>query len=150
MSYANGEAKIETLIQTVSGFNSNTVSRKNWGILNRGAAASYAILRRGSFTRLFQSPNRAFTTWSTLCDVWQRYKDETQTANDLDDRCQAIIDKIDVYRKLGDTSDEIVDAKVARGDEPREVWLKGGAGPAWLVATLTIEWKEEQEITFAE
>lgn len=150
MSYLRGEAKIQALIQSIPVFGPATVSRKNWGLMNRGTAASYAVVRRGSFTRLYSGTNLVITTWQTICEVWQRYKDETQTADDLDARCQDVIDKIDIYRLLDDENDEVVDAKVARGDEPREVWLKGGAGPAWLMATLTIEWKEEQEVTFAE
>jgi len=150
MTYAHGETNIKALIQTIPAFSAGTVTRKNWRVMNQGKASCYAVLKKGSFTRSYQAKTLVITTWSTLCEVWQRYKDETVSANDLDDRCQDVIDKIDVYRLLNDDEDEILDAKVSRGDAPQEVWLNGGAGPAWLMATLTIEWKEEQEITFAE
>lgn len=150
MSYSAGEALILTQVQNVSGFSANNTSRGKYGILNTGKAAVYAILRPGPFENAIVAPLTVHTDWTTIVEVWQRYKDDGSTLTDLEGNVQAILTRLNLYRKLADTTNSIVDAVANIGSEPVEVTAQGGGGPLWLKQEITVSWKEETSITPAE
>lgn len=149
LSEANGEALILTRVQAVTGFASTNANYCNWKALNSGASDHYAIVKPGAFARdqLAMSANQ--TTWQTVIEVWQRYKDDGTTGASLRTHVDNIIAALDQYRKLGDTTGAIMDAVISSGGEVQEMWVKDG-GPAWLRRDLTVTWQEFVNVTYAE
>jgi hypothetical protein len=146
----SGETNIMTIVKTVTGFDASNVSWGRWGILNKGKADHYVIGKPGAFgPRRFDSPTRVTTPYQTILQVWQRYKDDGVTMENLETNVDAIIAAFDAKRNLGDTSGEIVRADLRRGSEAQEMWKGRGGGPLWLKIDLIIEWETKEIITFA-
>lgn len=146
-NYANGEAALLALIQTVTGYSSSNTSRGKWGILNTGKSNTYAILKPGRFGgRQFAAPTCVQTTWSTVIQVWQRYKDDGTSMTDLEANVAKIIAKIDADPNLGDSTGTVLDSNLRSGEVVQEMWRNGG-GPAWLMWELTVEWTEQSIVT---
>lgn len=148
--YGDGEALIAALVATVSGFSTATVTRGKWGVLNKGTAAKYAILKPGATTapRRFDGPNRVTENWSTIVQVWQRYTDDGTTLTNLEADVEAILSKIDQYPRLQDSNDYVQDANAALVSEAQEMWRAGG-GPTWLRQDITIHWYGKRIRSFA-
>lgn|SRR5574341_209872 len=150
MAYSDGEALILTRLQAVANYDSSNTARSNWKLLNRGISETVAIVRPGGFVRRWGTTTNPFTRWRTIVEVWQRYKDDSGTTNSLMARAADILTMFDQYRLLGDTTGKVQDSYIVEGREPREMWARGGNGPAWLMQELILEWTEEVQITFAE
>ncbi len=58
--------------------------------------------------------------------------------------------RLDSYRKLGDTTDTVIDAFAGVGAEQKEGWTKGGEGPVWIVQEITVTWRERTTYTLQE
>lgn len=148
--YAAGEALVLAVVRGVSGFSAANTSRANWKVLNSGKAAVYAILHYNGFAGGFITPKTFEARWITQIEVWQRYTNDTDTLPALEANLVLVIQRLLAYRKLGDTRDVIVDSNPRRGGPPAEMWTRGGNGPAWLSATIDVEWQEQTIVTFAE
>lgn len=146
MSYAAGEALILTRVQAVSGFTTANTSRGKWGVLNQGRSRQYAILKPGPFTR--QPGKLSSTTWSTVIQVWYRYKDDGESLTGLEAVVDSLITAFDRYPHLGNEA-VVTDSNLRRGSEVQEMWTRGG-GPAWLKQDLYLEWTEQSITSFAE
>ena len=150
MGYRAGEALVLAQVQAVTGFGASNTSRGRYQILNTGLAAVYAILRKGEWRMDWIGTGRARFTWTTIVEVWQRWRDDGTTLTDLEANVDTLITRFLQYRKLGDTTDAVNDSDPRRGGEPVEKWRAGGNGPAWLMADIVVEWTEEQAVTFEE
>ena len=151
MSYSAGEALILTQIQATSTFGSTNSSRANWKILNKGTARSHAIIRYGPFERQQNGMGGNYqTNWVTLCEVWVRYIDDSTTQIQLESAAAEIIERFDSWRLAGDSTGNIQDVFVRRGDEPQEMWTNNGDGPSWVRQILEIEWQELRTATIQE
>lgn len=150
MSYTNGEANILTRLQAISGFTSSNTSRANWGILNNGKAAYYAILRPGEFSIEWITVTHYLARYRTVCEVWQKYTTDTDSKTNLYSRVAALLTALQAYPHLGGgQSSTYIDATISGGPEPTENWTSSG-GPLWLRWNLNFDWQEEIEVTFAE
>ena len=149
MTEANGEALILTRLRAVTGFSSTNTAHANWKLLNGGNSDQYGIVKPGQFNRDALSMSANLTTWSTIIEVWQRYKDDATSAESLRTHIDNIIAYFDTYRKLGDTTASVIDATITAGSEVQEMWTKSG-GVAWLKRELTVTWQEFVNVTFAE
>ena len=147
--YPEGEALILTQLQNVSGFSSSNTSRGKWGILNKGVSKVYGIIKPGSFTREQGAMSMNISTFNTVIQVWQRYKDDGDTLTDLEANVKAIINRFDQYRKLADTTGTIVDSAINEGREVEEMWTKDG-GLSWLKQELVVQWQEHDNVTYSE
>lgn len=141
MAYSDGEALILTLLRTMSNFDSTNTARANWQILNKGRANHYGIVRPGAFSIEYLSLGQYQANWTTVIEVWQRYKDDGTTQTDLYARVADLLPMLNTPR-LGDTTNTILDSRITGGDEPQEMWLTDGGGPAWLRWSVNIEWQE--------
>ena len=152
MSYSEGEALALAQVQAVSGFAASigNTSRGKYGILNTGKAAVYAILRPGGFQRMWMAPKCVHTDYSTIVEVWQRYKDDGTTLTDLEANVQLILARLDLYRHMGDTQNKVLDAVAQASPEVMEMMTEDGRGPIWLKQEVTIVWKEESIVSPAE
>jgi len=150
MSYSNGEMLILAALRSISG-GVWTVSNSGvgkWNLLNTGKADHYAILKPGAFVHSFQAASNSLTEWRTVIEVWQRYKDDSDSLLSLEALSAAIIQKFDQENRLDDTTDTVQDSVCSGGGEVTEQWTKGG-GPAWLKQEIFIDWKEEANVTFS-
>lgn len=146
-NYSNGEAALLALIQTVTGYTSANTSRGKWGILNTGKSNTYAILKPGRFgRRRFVTPRTVETPWSTIIQVWQRYKDDGTSMTDLEANAALIMAKVDADPNLSDSTGTVLDSNLTTGEIVQEMWKRGG-GPAWLMWELTVEWTEQSIVT---
>lgn len=144
MTYPAGEALILTQLRTITGFTAANTSRANWGILNSGNAAYYAIVKPGVFE---EDPENNFSwIYRTIVQVWQFYKDDSTTATDLQDNVHKVKDHFTKKRRLGST---ITDSRVIGGAEMQEQWNKDG-GLVWLSQEVIIEWKEQEIVTYTD
>lgn len=147
--YPDGESLILTQLQNVSGFSSNNTSRGDWGILNTGKAAFYGILKPGAFQRSQGAMSMNISTFNTVIQIWQRYKDDEVTLTDLESNVKNIITHFDAYRKAADTTGAIIDVFANEGREVEEMWTKDG-GLSWLKQDLIIQWQEHANVTYSE
>ena len=149
MGYSEGEALILTRVIACNNFDSTNTSRGNWKILNQGKSNHYAILRPGAFDVEFDTICTYHVNWNTVIEVWQRYVDDATTRTELYARVADLF-PIMAYPKLADTTGNVLEwSVVSGGEEPEEMWTASG-GPAWLRWKITLSWKEEGDITYAE
>ena len=149
--YSDGEALALTRVQACTGFSTTNTSRANWKILNGGKSDHYAILRIGPFTQEWITPRVYKANWTTIVELWQRYKDDSTTQTNLYGYIGNLLTGLAPYRKLGDTTNLIEDANTESAGEVLEMWTqKNGAGPQWLKWELSLKWSEEITVTFAE
>lgn len=151
MSYSTGEALILVQVQACTSYNTKNTSRANWKLLNQGRSRQYAILSMGAFEREHHGMGGTYRTqWSTLCEVWVRYIDDSTSLTTLEARAAEIVERFDAYRLAGDTTGTIQDVFVRRASRPQEMWRKGGKGPGWLMQELEIVWLEQRTVTLQE
>lgn len=151
MSYPTGEGYVLTQLQAIAGsvWTSTNTARGNWGILNSGRANHYAVLHEGAGQNDFLTISTSVRTYQTVIQIWMSYTDDGTSATNLQAYGEDIRDKFDARRLLGDTSGTIQDARCVRWDEVEEMWNEGG-GPRWLRQKFYVQWKEENNVTFAE
>jgi hypothetical protein len=150
VSYAAGETLALTVLQSVTGFASTNTSRGKWGVLNSGISTGhYGILKPGAFGRSQIAMSANESTFQTIIQVWQRYKDDGDTLTTLEGHVDDILAAFDAKRKLGDTTGVIVDAFINEGREVQEMWGKDGA-LSWLKQDLIVTWQEHNNVTYAE
>lgn len=149
MSYHEGELLIAAQVGQVTGFDVGNVVIGKWNVLNQGLAPNYAILKRGGFSRTQAAMSTNENLFQTVIQVWRRYKDDGTTYELLIQDVDAIIARMDQYRKAGDTGGTIVDVFINAGREVEEMWNKSG-GLSWLKQDLIVTWKEHEVITYAE
>lgn len=153
MSYSDGEALVLAQVQAVSNYTSTlgNTSRGKWGILNSGKSSRYAILKPGPFNRTPHTPTQFYNEWTTVVELWQRYKDDGTTLADLEADMAAILARFDVYPHMQDTTGLVVNNVVARrGNEVEEMWSNKGDGPSWLRWKLYVTWQEENSASPSE
>lgn len=149
MSYSTGEALILAKVQAVTGFDTTNAVRSNWKLLNKGKASHYAIVRPADEASpiTWLSWGVYQVEWLTTIEVWQRYTDEGTTQTNLYGYVNAIIAALQLSRRYGDTTGNVLNASIHSIGQPREMWTKGG-GPAWLRQDITVSIKELTEVTF--
>lgn len=150
MSYSDGEALILTQIQAATNFDATNTSRGKWGILNKGVSDHYVILKPGPFIIEGETLTQKINRWRTVIEVWQRYKDDGTSMTDLEGYVEDIFDRINQYRKIGDSAGVVQDANITGGSEVTEQWRDRADGPSWLKQELYLDWWEEDDITYAE
>lgn len=150
MSESAGLTLLAVQIKALTSFDADNTSICKWGILNSGRNDHYVIIRPGpaAITGLtFATKDR---TYRTIVEVWQRYIDDGSSVTDLLGYCEQIVNRIDEYRKLADTTAALRDANVIEMGEVTEQWRNNADGPAWLKRDLIVEWHEEAEVDYAE
>lgn len=150
MSESAGITLLETQVKAVTGFGSSNVAVANWKLLNKGAAANYAILRPGPASRRHETFATVGSAYRSVIEVWQRYNADGSTLTSLLGYCDAIINRLDQYRKLADTTTTLLDANVTGMGEVTEQWVNHGDGPSWLKREIYVDWTEEDNVSYAE
>jgi hypothetical protein len=149
MSYSAGEVLIEKQILQTAGYGINNVSRGNYNILSSGLSQFFAILRMGGEQDIeWITPTTYKANWMTVIEVWQRYVDDRDTVTNLYTNLQSIVTRLLTYKDLDDTAGIILDNHISMGDEPEEMYAKGG-GISFLRMKIYFGWQEQQTITFA-
>ena len=150
MSYTAGEALLLTRVRAISGYDTNNTSRANWLVLNNGKAAYYVILRPGAFTMPWLTYRSYLATYTTIIELWQKYTNDHESHTNLYTHLNEITSSLQLYPHLGNGANStILDAEITGAPEPQEMWTSGG-GPKWLRYSITLTWKQEEIVTFAE
>lgn len=143
MNYPHGEALIATLLDGMTEFATGTVTRQKWAVLNSGRAAQYAVLRPGAFSLGADGLGlSAGAQWRTVVELWQRWLDDGATTVALQELTMKVIDRLQQYPTLGDTTGRVVWAFVTGGGEMLERWVTD-RGPSWAVWEVYVDWREE-------
>lgn len=154
--YPAGEALVQSTLVAIAGSvwasagSKPNVSRGNFLLLNTGNSDHYAIIFPGDGNNQFIAASASERTWQTVIQVWQRYMDDGTSLTNMEALTDAIITQFDKYRKLTDSSGTIVDSNCKTIGKPEEMWNQAGNGPFWLRQMITIEWKEQLNVVFAE
>lgn len=147
MSEATGEAAVLATLRLATGFSSTNTALANWKLLNTGKDDHYGIVKAGPFTRESSSALGSYdATWSTVVEVWQRYKNDVDSYTSLRTHIDNVIAKFDAYPQLGDV---VFDSMITEGGEVEEMWRENSDGPSWLKRDLTVTWQEYTNPTFA-
>lgn len=142
MGYYTGDDLIVTAIKTHDSFDNDNVAQAKWGVLNSGESDHYAITRDGGTTPEFLSPSIYVAHRSTIVEVWQRYKDDGTSAENLSGYVENIFGKLQDKELLADDSNVIQNSEVQEIGPVEEMWSSGG-GPAWLRQNITVAWEEQ-------
>jgi hypothetical protein len=141
MSYETVATSLETLLKTITGFE-DKVTQGDYRILDEGLNKCI-VLSPASFERRRTSFNGGKeNTWNITISLFIRYKTDAQAQDELRDNMQLIIDEIDQYPLLGDSSG-VMDALVNSGSAPGPVFGEHGEGPYFYLQDLNckiIEW----------
>lgn len=152
LGYSGGETLVLTQLRAISGgawtVNNSGVGR--WDFLNTGNSDHYAVLYPGAGVNEFIAASSTNKKYTTIIQIWQAYVDDGTSVTNLEAYMEAILVRFDQYRKLGDTGGTIIDSYCSHFDQPQEMWGKAGDGPYWLRQNFYIEWKEQENVTFAE
>lgn len=150
MSYVDGEELILRQVRLCDNFNASNTARCNWKILNSGKASlgNYAVLRPGSIEFDWVTPTVYDARWVTVIEVWQRYKDDIESPTRLYARINDLITGLMVQKRLGDTTDSIIDFSLRSAGEVEEMRNRRG-GLEYLRWSLSCAWAERTEVTFA-
>lgn len=149
MSYGTGEAALLALLARSTAFNRHNASRGDWKPLNSGASDHYAVLRPGAFTNAADGlSGESLTTYRTVIEVWQRWKDDGPTVMALQGHVAAAIEHLERYPTLDGAA---LMAAVAGGSEFQRRWLtEDRSGPLWACQEVYIDWQEERFYSVAE
>ncbi len=147
--YSDGEALVLAQLRSVSGFSADNTSRGDWGILNSGKATAYGIVKPGTFSRAQGAMSMNISTFDTVIQVWQRYKNDGETLTTLEENVKNTLNRFDQYPQLADTTGTIVEAAIVEGREVEEMWTKDG-GLNWLKQDLIVRWQEHDNVTYNE
>ncbi len=142
MSYIFGENLIATVIKTDDDFNVDNTDQAKWTFLNKGKSDHYAILKSGGTVPVFITPGVYQAEQRTIIEVWQRYKDDGDTAINLYGYVDTVLLLIQANKKLGDTTGVIQQSTVEAVEPVLEMWMSGG-GPAWLRQSVIVLWHEQ-------
>jgi hypothetical protein len=150
MSYSTGQTLALSRVRACTGFTGTTnTSETDWKMLNTGRSDHYAILRPGAFSGEWLSATVIMWHYVTVIELWQQYTDDTTTQSNLYTHIGNLITGLLPERKMNDTVGSVNDATPKSAGEVEEMW-KGSGGPAWLRWSVSLEWTEQQEITYTD
>lgn len=147
MSYPDGEALILAALQAHGDYSPKNTSRGNFRIRNSGNSSFYVILRMGESENEPHTMGSALTTWNTELVVYQRYVDDGSSAINLQNRLQEILEHMEQYGQLGDSSNVVVDGQVTGISGMNESGPLPG-NPEWVLSVINLQWQEERNITY--
>lgn len=143
MTYSAGEAAILTRVKVHASYDADNTSRADWGILNDGGSAYFAIVRPGEAAEIeFISPTVYVIPWNTVIEVWQKYTNEQDTEPALVGHVNEIIGQMQASQRLG--LSYVQSSQVSSIAPPMEMWTKDG-GVQWLKQEVGIRWREESD-----
>ena len=148
--YKDGEALWLTRLQAMPEFDAQNSARGHWGLMNKGKADHYAIIKPGAWERTKISRHTRLDRYQTIIQLWQRYKEDGSSLVDLEGLVASTLTELDKYRVMGDTSSNIIQANIIAVREVIEVRSSPADGPSWLYVELVGEWHEEIDISYAE
>ena len=152
MSYSSGETLILARLQAISGsvWTSGNTAQGKWNLLDSGNYDHYAVLKMGEGSNDSLALSANMRRFTTIISIYVSYTLDGTSYTNLLGYHEAILDKFDSSRQLGDTGGTVSDARVVRWDAIEELWNAGGNGPRWLKQNFYIEWREESgAITYA-
>jgi hypothetical protein len=148
MSYATAEAGLLTLIRAMSDYDSASATAGDYRPLGKGKS-QVVVLNAGPVPnrRVVQATRRIATDWVIYIDLYVAWRGEISTiATDIRSKRQDIIDHIDKYPTLNNTSG-VLNAFISGGGEP-QAWRGGSKN--WWHQRLRCDIQDRVTITIAE
>lgn len=137
------EDRIKTLTQATATFDSGSVTRGDYKVMDKGGAAPYCVLRPGPF----ESEERG--GWALVKTVWTKYADIIASFQD-DDYSQLMVavegfvNNINVYPTLNNLTG-VVRTLAKRGEELTYIYPKGSSEhPQFVMQTIEVEVEEHK------
>lgn len=154
MSYSTIEAAWLTRVRAMSQFDSGNSSRGKWGIRNSGKSNQYAIIKPGTRVLVEEMAGLGGSRlWEnqTIIQLWQRYKDDGDSATDLSALVDSVIDELEKYPYIGSQSSGVQSASITEVREMQQTFPRPDSpGPNWLYVELVGVTHEEKSITLSE
>ena len=150
MSYATIEAKVQTLLQNLSLFVDEDVTRGDYRVLDQ-VGGPYCVLTPGGFTSNAAATSYGEKTsifWAVTLDLFVRHWGDGTEFTNVQSNRQTIIDELAKYPTL-DELEGVVYAAITGGDPPRTVYDDAGAA-GWLMQRMTLEVHEKTDVSGGE
>ena len=146
MGYATCETAVATVIKTIVGYDANNVTSGDYRVFAKGKMKA-VILEPGAFRDHGKfDDSRHRTHWVVNINLFIGFKDEITTVREeIRAERQKIIDMLDKYPTLGDTSGVVI-SMVTSGDEP-DLWAIGSR--KWWHQVMYCEIEERAVVTYA-
>ncbi len=151
MTYATVEAAVQTLIVAMTEFDSDSVSRGDYKILDSGAD-DLAVLTPGSFTKDETGQagaRKSLRNWSVLVDLFRKYLDDGTTWTNFVATRDALVDQLELYPSLNGTAGVTLVA-VEAGSDPSEVYDDDDNGPFFIFQRIRIAVNERTDLSGGE
>lgn len=145
--YADGEARLLTMVQATSTYDANNTSRANWSILDKGRSATYAIIYHAGTVTDWFAIGCYRDIHTSAVEVWQRYVNDGSTATSLQTNVDEVRAKLNTYKHGNDASGLTLDFGSIETGEMEEMWNRSG-GPHWLRQTIRVTWQELIQPTY--
>ncbi len=144
MSYETVEAGLLKVIRKADKFNASNSSAGDYRILGKGTRQA-VVLNPGPFRKeVSAAPRRMAWTWNVNMELFIPFREELSVvASDLRVLRQALMDIIDAYPHLDDTSG-VIEAVVESGGNP-DLWQ--GENRRWWVQPIRVVIKERTTVT---
>lgn len=143
---------VKALLPLTGYFAAADVTIGNHRILDTGNSKNYAILYPGGFTTRQDAgigQNRRLGDWDIDIDLIHKFDGDTAIADYLTMR-GAVIDLLEQYPRLGQTTVEICGDIELDGSGIDFIPDKLGNGPLWVFQTITLSIPTIADITFSE
>jgi len=151
MGYDVVEARIQLLLQGLTSIfaEPSQVTRGDFSVLDAGYDQC-AVLRPGAFedTGTQMGPGSHVFRFVTHINFYKRYFDNA-TIVSFERQRDAIIEHILKYPSLNGLADTVL-LNVIRGDEPGELYDRGGNGPFFITQTIDVSVSHVVTVTLAE
>lgn len=151
MTYATVEVAVQTLIVAMTEFDSDSVSRGDYKILDSGAD-DLAILTPGAFTKDETGQagaRKSLRNWSVLVDLFRKYLDDETTWINFVATRDALVDQLELYPSLNNTPGVTL-VSVEAGSDPSEVDDEDDNGPFFIFQRIRIAVNERTDLSGGE
>lgn len=150
MGYSDGETLVLARLRAQTNFSTSNTSQGDYSILTKGKSKHYGILRPGPMTIEWQTPLMYHAPWTTVIEIWQKYRHPADSYTELIALQKEVIDGFMPYRFIGATDGSISDATPRSTGDIMELWPDQSGKPEFLKWEVNIEWVEEVEVTLQE
>ena len=137
MAYATIEAAALALLQDLSQFDDDDVTRGNFRVLDRGSPP-YAVLYPGGFEiEDYGDWGEKIFRWTMYCEVFERYLDDGSSYTSLEATRQNVVDVFNANPSMNGTSG-VVYVMARRADDLRFIYDEGRGGPHFIMQRLAV------------
>jgi len=137
MTYSTIEAAARGLLQDLSQFDDDDVTRGDFRVLDRGSPP-YAVLYPGPVQiRDYGDWGEKLFVWTMHCEVFERYLDDGSSYTDLETTRQNVVELFNSRPTMGGVSN-VIYVGVERGEALKFIYDRDGGGPHFIMQRLVV------------